>query len=694
MPHHPQVQDYQAIFDATPGNYLLLSPELTIVGVNQCYLTATNTRREEIVGRGLFDIFPDNPEDPKADGVRNLRASLNRVLASKRPDRMPLQKYDIRRPEAEGGGYEERYWSPLNSPVLDERGEILHIIHWVEDVSEFIRFKRQMLEEDLRQDQLIAGPGTFAAEVFLHGEAIEANRRLTEAARHYRFLADLVPQLIWTADAGGAVDYFNSRWFDFTGLDRDRLLLDGWHRLLHPADRIKTLESWTETIRTGAEKYQIQHRLFCHDGTYRWMLTTALPYRNGSGRILKWFGSTTDIHDKVMADERLQQAQRLQAAGQLAGGVAHEVNNMMTIVMGCGEFALQGLESGHPQRGEVEEMVKAAKRAAEVTRQLLAYSRQQVFEVAALNLNAIVTGLAPALTRLIGSDRQLTVGPARGEAWVRADRGQLEQVVINLVANARDATGTDGLISIDTGLADFDPDQHPQDYSEELQPGPFVRLSVRDDGVGMTPEVAARVFEPFFTTKAPGQGTGLGLSMVYGIVRQSGGFSEVTSTPGGGTVVAIYLPAAIEEPAAEAVVPARARGTGEQILVVEDDPQVRSITRRALQGAGYTVYEAMTGQAAIHFVASHSDQVDLIVSDVVMPGVNGRELTDHLRVAHPEVPVLLVSGYPGAELERRGLDPARTPFIQKPFTPEALVTAVHEALARRPRLPASSPAGG
>jgi PAS domain S-box-containing protein len=687
MQPHPSPQDYQAIFDATPGNYLLLSPDLTIVGVNQCYLTATKTRREEIVGRGLFEIFPDNPEDPNADGVRNLRASLQRVMAGKRSDRMPVQKYDIRRPESEGGGFEERYWSPLNTPVLDDRGGVSHIIHWVEDVTEFIRLKQEMMRQDLRNSELESRASRIEAEVYLRSEAIDAHRRLTETGRHYQFLADFVPQLIWTADHAGAADYFNQRWVEFADLEQEQLLMDGWHQLVHPEDRARTTRQWQETVDAGAERYQIQHRLRSRDGSYRWMLTTALPYRDPDGRILKWFGSTTDVHDQVMADERLQQAQRLQAAGQLAGGVAHEVNNMMTIVMGCGDFALQALPPQHPQRAEITEMVKAAGRASDVTRQLLAYSRQQVFRVQVLNLNEVVRSLTPALVRLIGSDRQLAVRHTPDDVWIRADRGQVEQVLINLVANARDATETDGLITVETALVGLDQEQLSRYQEEELSPGRFVRLGVRDNGPGIPPEIAARAFEPFFTTKPPGQGTGLGLSMVYGIMKQSGGFPELFSGPGEGTTVALYFPAASEEPTAERLATVRVRGAGEQILVVEDDPQVRGVVRRALQSAGYAVYEAITGLAAINFMAAHPGEIDIVVSDVVMPGLSGRELAEQLRTAHPDLPILFMSGYPGAEIERRGLNARHASFIQKPFTPDAMVTAVNQALSQRPSSP-------
>ncbi len=675
--------DFRAIFDATPGNYLLLDRDFTIVGVNRCYLTATMTKRAEIVGRGLFEIFPDNPDDPSADGVRNLRASLERVLSEKSPDRMAVQHYDIRRPDAEGGGFEERYWSPLNSPVLDEDGEVRYIIHWVEDVTEFVRLKQQMSQQHIWKDEIDTRAAKIEAGVFLRDEAVDAHRRLTETARHYQFLADLVPQLIWTADSSGSADYYNHRWVEFTHRDRQLLLQDGWQELVHPEDRARTVELWMETVRTGADRFQIQHRLRCHDGSYRWMLTSALPYRDADGRVLKWFGNATDIHDKVLADERLQHAQRLQAAGQLAGGVAHEVNNMMTIVIGCGDFAQQALGPDHPQWAEIQEMMKAAIRASEVTRQLLAYSRQQVFQMSVLNLNTVVQELTPALTRLVGSDRQLAVRHTPSDVWARADRGQIEQVLINLVANARDATGTDGLISIEIELEVIDQEQLRHGHDEDITPGRFARIAVRDNGLGMSQEVAARVFEPFFTTKPVGQGTGLGLSMVYGIVQQSGGFANVTSTEGEGTVVSVYLPAVSGELSAGPVLSAKVRGAGEQVLVVEDDPQVRAISRRALQEAGYAVYEAITGLAASNFIKSHPGLIDLVVSDVVMPGVNGRELADQLRTAHPDLPILFMSGYPGTEIERRGLKVDRATFLQKPFTPDALVTAVNDALARK-----------
>jgi PAS domain S-box-containing protein len=681
--------DYQAAFDAAPGNYLLLDPDLRIVGVTDAYLAATMTVRESILGRGLFEVFPDNPHDPAADGVRNLRTSLAQVLSTKRPHRMALQKYDIRRPERDGGGFEERYWSPLNSPVLAPNGEVKYIVHWVEDVTEFVRLKQEMQrEQQVLNDELGARAGTIEAEAFLRVEAVEANQRLTESERRYRFLADAVPQLIWTADPGGLIDYCNERWLSFTNLPFERLKGNGWQETLHPDDQARTSSAWAEAVRLGSSRFQIEHRMRYHDGTWRWMLTTALPYRQPPGGILRWFGATTDIHDRVLAGEQMREAQRLQAVGKLAGGMAHEVNNMMTAVVGFGELVAAALGQEHPLRADVREMIKAGTRAAEVTRQLLAFSRQQVLKPVVLDINAVVEELVPVLRQLLGSDRRLGLQLAPTRVRVTADRGQMEQVLINLVANARDATTTDSVVSLETEAVRLDGQRAAPGSEGEFESasGWFVRLAVRDDGVGMAPDVVARAFEPFFTTKPVGQGTGLGLSMVHGIARQSGGFAKIDSVLGAGTLVSIHLPLVDAElPATE---PARAtpRGGGEKILVVEDQSVVGSLARRSLEANGYVVYQAPNGAAGLAFLAAHPGAVDLVLTDIVMPRMNGSELAAKIAQRYPYLPVILMSGYSGEDILQRGLTLAGAPCIAKPFTPESLAAAVHERLEQARQL--------
>lgn len=673
--------DYQSIFNATPGNYLLLSPDFTIVGVNEAYLRATKTGRDQVLGRRLFEVFPDNPDDPAATGVSNLKASLLRVLEHRRPDRMALQKYDIPKPASEGGGFEERYWSPLNAPVLGTRGEVRYIIHWVEDVTEFVRLKREVARDEAELTD--EHRRRIEAESFLGLEAVEAQRRLSESERRYRFLADAVPQLIWSADAEGRVEYLNARWPAFTGFSALHLLGDGWQQAIHPEDRERVVIAWLDAVHRRAARFQEEHRLRYGDGGYRYVLTTAIPYPQGGS--LRWFGTVTDIHDRVRADEHFRQAQRLHAVGKLAGGMAHEVNNMMSAVLGFGELVLGGMMPDDPNRRDVEEMVKAGRRAADVTRQLLAFSRQQVLKPVVMDLNEVVNELVPALERLLGADRRLEVLPPHRAVRVRADRSQIEQVLINLVANARDATTPSGLVMIrlDTGMVDEA--TLARCLESELPTGRYVRMAVSDNGVGMPPEVVARVFEPFFTTKVVGRGTGLGLSMVYGIVKQSGGFIAVESAPDAGTTFTVHLPqvdAEITDPVASPMAP---HGRGESILVVEDEPVVRSLAHRILEAYGYRVVQAPTGNAALDYLSKPGNEVDLVLTDIVMPRMSGRDLAARIRERFPGLPVLFMSGYSGDEIRQQGLMENGAPFLQKPISSEALAIAVRTELDRMER---------
>ena len=677
---------FENVFASAPGNFLLLDPTLKIIGVSNAYLSATMTRREDVVGRALFDVFPDNPDDPAADGVRNLRASLERVLANGKPDRMSVQKYDIRRPESEGSGFEERYWSPLNVPVVDAAERVRCIIHSVEDVTELMRLKhatdreRSELREELRTQT-----AKVESETFLRHEAVEAHRqlaqsskRLAESERRYRFLAEASPLMIWSANPNGEFDYINERFQTFFGSGVGRMSWSTWLDLIHPDDRKSVEEQWASAREGGRDRLEFEVRMRRHDGMFRVLLLVAEPYRNSAGAVDAWLGTMTDVHDRTVAERQLREVQRLQAVGKLAGGVAHEVNNMMSAVLGFGELVLQGLPVLHPQRSDVEQIVRAGARASDVTRQLLAFSRQQVLTPVVLDLNQVVEDLSGALRRLIGSDRRLDVRKSDTPVCVIADRSQIEQVIINLVSNSRDATTTNGVIRVEVEGVPYRSNQPAGGTDVTSQQ--FARLTVRDDGTGIPADVLERVFDPFFTTKPIGQGTGLGMSMVHGIVQQSGGTISIESTVGAGTTVSIMLPlvdeAADEIP--ELAEPGRARG--ESVLIVEDEPVVRSLARRALEAAGYTVHQAPNGAAAIEFLAAHAGEVDLILSDVVMPNMNGRQLADEIARTNPDLPVLFMTGYPGDDILQRGLIPPGTVYVQKPFTLSALANAVRERL--------------
>ncbi len=560
-----------------------------------------------------------------------------------------------------------------------------HVIHWVEDVTELVRLKRDMQHEQaVLQEELRVREDRIEAETSLRDEAVEATRRLGESARRYRFLADAVPELIWTADPVGRVSYCNARWTAVTGLRPDEVEGDGWQTALHPEDRDRTITAWTTALRDGADRFQIEHRLRTGDATYRWMLTTAQPYRDETAAVLMWLGSTTDIHDRVAAEDQARQTQRLQAVGKLAGGVAHEVNNMMSIVIGIGELVLQSLGPRHAATADVEEIVKAGARATAVTRQLLAFSRQQVLTPMVIDAGQVVRELAPALQRVLGADRRLEIVAGEGGWRVVADRGQIEQVLVNLVANARDATSTGGLVVVAIqGVELTDEDIRPGEGAA----GRYVRIDVRDDGIGMAPEVLSRVFEPFFTTKPADRGTGLGLSMVDGVVRQSGGFVRLDSAPGEGTTAAIFLPRVEAHVApADRERPTFRTGTGQRVLVVDDEAALGSVACRVLEQRGYQVFQAPNGLAALHYLAAHPGTVDLVLTDIVMPWMNGLELAAGLAARGLDIPVLFMSGYADDEILRRGELPPGTSLVQKPVTADELAAAVRDSLdqARRP----------
>ncbi len=416
------------------------------------------------------------------------------------------------------------------------------------------------------------------------------------------------------------------------------------------------------------------------DGSPAWVLQNVSLIEGEDGRPLLIEGTLIDVTERKHLEVQLRQSQKMEAVGRLAGGVAHDFNNLLTIIMGYSQLLLERLGPNEALRWQVEEIKKAGDRAASLTRQLLAFSREQVLKPRVLDLNSAVANTEKMLRRLIGEDVELVTVPAPDLGRVKADPGQIEQVLLNLAVNARDAMPEGGKLTIETANANLD-----QAYARRhvaVIPGPYVMLAVSDTGCGMDPEVQSHIFEPFFTTKDKDKGTGLGLATVYGIVKQSGGYIWVYSEPGRGTTFKIYLPQVQEAPEAlevENISRSRVQGT-ETVLVVEDEESVRSLVRGILQAQGYTVLEARRGDEALEISARHKGPIHLVLTDVVMPQMSGQELASCLATLHPESKVLYMSGYTDHAILHQGVLDPNTAFIGKPFTPDGLARKVRKVL--------------
>ena len=406
------------------------------------------------------------------------------------------------------------------------------------------------------------------------------------------------------------------------------------------------------------------------------------PLRTAEGELQGAICMALDITDRRQLEEQLRQAQKMEAVGRLAGGIAHDFNNLLMVIQGYADLMTERLAEGDPLRRNAEQIQTASQRATSLTRQLLAFSRKQMLAPKVLSIQSVVTEMEKILRRLIGEDVQLETSSVADLGLVKADRSQIEQVILNLAVNARDAMPEGGRLTIET--ANVDLDESFSHSSVMLSPGPYVMLAVTDNGCGMDVETQAHIFEPFFTTKEKGKGTGLGLATVYGIVKQSGGYVWVYSEPGRGTSFKVYLPRVWDEP----TMPGRDRriegqrlpqGT-ETVLLVEDEKGVRELAREYLEMTGYTVIEAENGHTALELAALHSGPIHLLMTDVVMPGISGRELSERVKAIRPEIRVLFMSGYTDQAVVHHGILETDAVLLQKPFTVAALAAKLRDIL--------------
>jgi PAS domain S-box-containing protein len=514
----------------------------------------------------------------------------------------------------------------------------------------------------------------------LYADARRQAEDLMKSEERFRQLAANIPEVFWiaTADTGQALyvsPAYETVWGRSVQSFYDRP--SSWLETVVPEDRA-LVEAFLERSRRGeaAEEF----RILRPDGSVRWVWVRSFPVRDAQGRLERLAGVTLDITERRSLDQQFRQAQKMEAVGRLAGGVAHDFNNLLGVVMGYGESALRALPPDHPVRPKLDQILRAAERAAGVTRQLLLFSRKHVAEPRLLDLNAIVRDMERILHRLIGEDVEFVVVCGAALGTIRADVRQMEQVLMNLAVNARDAMPHGGRLVIETSRARVGP--VPAAGQEGIRPGDYVRVSVADTGTGIPGDVRPHIFEPFFTTKAPERGTGLGLSTVYGIVSQARGHIVVDSREGEGTTFTVYFPEVAGSPERAEAVSSFIPGGQETVLLVEDDAALRSVTAEMLQECGYVVLDCADGAAAERAVATYVGPIHLLLTDVVMPGQSGPEIAERVLGLRPGIPVLFVSGYSGTDQAGQSVLPPGANLLQKPFTIGEMARKVREALDR------------
>ncbi|MHB1243189.1 MAG: hybrid sensor histidine kinase/response regulator [Gaiellaceae bacterium] len=507
-------------------------------------------------------------------------------------------------------------------------------------------------------------------------ERLAAEQALRLSEERYRELFENASDLISTVDLEGRLTDVNEAFVRTVGYRREELIGKPLDELVPPEGREQLREARAHKL-GGAKTTIYEHELLTRSGE-RIQVEVASRLIERDGAVVGTEAICRNITERRRLEEELRQAQRLEAIGRLAGGVAHDFNNLLTVIAGYTETLLIGKRI--EDELELEQIAAAARRATVLTRQLLAFSRRQVLQPRVIDLNEVVEGVAPMLTRLIGEDVELHTHLAEGLDPVRADPSQLEQVLVNLTVNARDAMPNGGRLSITTANVELD-EEHVARHGEASS-GPHVLLSVGDTGSGMDAETLAHVFEPFFTTKAVGSGTGLGLATVYGIVKQSGGSVWVYSEPGQGATVKVYLPRSEARELEEAVRPAAPAGTGgsETILLAEDEASLRRLTARMLETRGYAVIAAETAAEALRIAAEPGREIDLLLTDLIMPELSGGDLAKQVRAAVPGVRVLFMSGYAADVVTTKGALEPGAPFLEKPFGASDLAAKVRETL--------------
>ncbi len=617
-----------------PASLAMFDREMRYLAVSQRWLRDFKIGEQELLGRSHYEVFPEISAEWKAIHRRALAGEVLQAEADcfvRSDGTAQWLRWEVR-------------------PWYDAAGAVGGILVFSEDITSSLKAEAAIRESDAR----------------------------------FRELAESISEVFWlSSDDQHRMLYISPGYEAVWGRSCQSLYDDpgSWVAAIHPEDRKAVLANARNRPRGTA--FEEEYRILRPDGTSRWIRVKAFPVHQAEGAETRFAGVAEDITERRQLEMQLRQTQKLESVGLLAGGVAHDFNNWLTVISGCTELLLQDITGNGEATELLGEVRHATDRASSLTRQLLAFSRQEVIEPRVMDLTAVVIDTEKMLRRILGEDILLTTALGTTSSRVRIDPGQWGQVLMNLAVNARDAMPRGGRLAIETSEAELDDSfvrTHPG-----VRPGRYALLTMTDTGSGMTPEVRQRIFEPFFTTKGVGHGTGLGLAVVHGIVTQSGGMIDVQSELGVGTTFRVYLPA-LEEVAMTPVPDSAMESLGgtETILLVEDDDSLRKIALRTLKRLGYTILQAEHGEEALAIVANHTGPIHLLLTDVVMPRMDGRELAERLAPALPELRVLYTSGYTDDAVVRHGVLQAQVAFIAKPYTPAALRRKVREVLDRKP----------
>ncbi len=628
-------KDWERTFDAVPDLIAIIDINHTITRVNKAMADRCGITVAEIVGRKCYEV------------VHGLNAAPCCCPSIGMMQDAQVHKFEIEEKRLNG------FFDVTVSPLFDEPGSVIAFVHVMRDITGHKR----------------------------------AEERLRENQNRFRTLLDTIPDLIWLKDADGVYLACNATFGRFFGATETDIVGKTDYDFVEKEVADYFREHDRKAMAADGPSSNEEWVTFADDGHRALLYTTKIPMYEAGGSLIGVLGVGRDLtdlkhaqEDKIKLESQLQQAQKMESVGRLAGGVAHDFNNMLCVILGHAELGLMHLGPANPVCNNLKEIKNSAERSADLTRQLLAFARKQSVVPKVIDLNETITSMLNMLQRLIGEDIQLVWQPAPELCLIKVDPSQIDQILANLCVNARDAIEDIGRITIEIGTCSIDADYCAA--IPEATPGEYVRLTVSDNGTGMDKETISRIFEPFYTTKELGKGTGLGLATVYGAIKQNNGFVNVYSEPGQGTTFSLYLPRYVgqksEQQTEGGTVPVP-RGQ-ETILLVEDEPAILNMAATMLENQGYTVLKAGTPGEASRLAREQSGEIHLLMTDVIMPEMNGRNLAKNILTMYPRIKCLFMSGYTADVIAHYGVLDEGVHFIQKPFSLSALAAQVRELL--------------